>query len=404
MVVCDRAAGLPSMRVVVGAAMIGRSRQFNLMLAQLRRFAACAAPVLLEGETGTGKELAAREIHYAGARRDKPFVPVNCGAIPDSLAESELFGHRRGAFTDAKEAQAGMIEHARGGTLFLDEVDSLSPKAQVTLLRFLQDSEYRQVGGGPVRAADVRVIAATNASLQSLAGVNRFRHDLYYRLNPLYVRLPPLREREGDAALLAEHFLEVATKRLNVGARHWTPEALRALSAYAWPGNVRELENVILRTCLCSDGPEVGVRDLEAAEPDVFASPRDQAAPYATAYADSDGARDAAEADRLVCALEPSGAYASIDTPSHRYRVEEPRAHYHVDASVDATGVVTADSFSAAKASAIESFERGYLTELMRRAAGNVSEAARLSCVERRQLGKMLKKRGIEKGRFRGGE
>ena len=356
--------------------MIGRSRRFNLMLAQLRRFAACNAPVLLEGETGTGKELAAREIHYAGPRRDKPFVPVNCGAIPDSLAESELFGHRRGAFTDAKEAQPGLIEHARGGTLLLDEVDSLSSRAQVTLLRFLQDSEYRQVGGGPVRAADVRIIAATNASLQSLVALNRFRRDLFYRLNPLYVRLPALREREGDVVLLAEHFLDVAAGRLNVTARRWTREAQAAMVAYAWPGNVRELENVTLRACLCAEGPEIGLRELATAEPAVLAG---MSRGYAT-----DFGTGSESADEMLDSPQDSGA---CDEPT--------------DGSCDAPAAVTEHSFSAAKASAIESFERGYLTELMRRTSGNVSAAARLSSVERRQLGKMLKKRGIEKGQFR---
>lgn len=342
--------------------MIGQSRQFDAMLAQLHRFAACSAPVLLEGETGTGKELAARAIHYAGPRRDKPFVPVNCGAIPDALAESELFGHRRGAFTDARSEQPGLIEHARGGTLFLDEVDSLSQKAQVTLLRFLQDSEYRPVGGGPMRAADVRVIAATNASLQALVALERFRRDLYYRLNPLYVRLPALRERGGDVALLAGHFLDAAVRRLGVDAKHWSDEALRALQAYAWPGNVRELENVVLRACLYADAAEVGVRELGAAEPALLACvPR----------------------ERMRAAVEEGGGVLEA------LAVAAPH------------GASFGGSFSAAKATAIASFERGYLTELMRRTAGNVSAASRLSCIERRQLGKMLKRRGIEKGDYR---
>jgi DNA-binding NtrC family response regulator len=339
--------------------MIGRSREFVLMVAVLRRYAACGAPVLLEGETGTGKELAAREIHYAGPRRDKPFVPLNCGAIPDSLVESELFGHRRGAFTDAKTAQPGMIDRAGGGTLFLDEVDSLSPKAQVTLLRFLQDREYRPVGGGPVRAADVRVIAAANSSLQSLVADARFRGDLYYRLNPLYVRLPPLRDRGGDVALLADHFLDLAARRLNVAAKRWSGEALRALTSYAWPGNVRELENVTLRACLGTEGLEVGLAELATAEPAML---------------------------------------------GHRVAHETAAHNASTFRTPTATSALTSDRFSVAKASAIESFERHYLMELMRRTAGNVSAAARLSCVERRQLGKLLKKRGIETRQFRSGE
>jgi len=335
--------------------MIGESRQFVGMLAQLKRFASCVAPVLLEGETGTGKELAAREIHHAGPRRESPFVPVNCGALPDSLIESELFGHLRGAFTDAKSAQSGLVRRAQGGTLFLDEVDSLSPKAQVTLLRFLQDSEYRPVGGSSVRTADVRVIAAANASLQCLVAEGRFRRDLYYRLNALYVRVPALREREGDVALLAKHLLRAAARTLDTLPKQWTRAALAALEAYAWPGNVRELENVSLRACLATDGAQIDLADLERVEPAFAAVPLDAA----------------------VDAAKPLNGHAHVN------------------------GEGANASFSAAKTHAIESFEHDYLSRLMRRAHGNVSAAARLSSIERRQLGKLLKKRGIEKERFR---
>ncbi|MEP6898402.1 MAG: sigma-54 factor interaction domain-containing protein, partial [Rhodanobacter sp.] len=175
--------------------MLGQSQAIHSIRAQLQSYAGCDVQVLIEGETGTGKELVAREIHYASARREHPFVPVNCGAIADGLIENELFGHNRGAFTDAKGAQAGLIDHARGGTLFLDEVDTLSSKGQVTLLRFLQDNEYRPVGGGVARISDARIIAATNACLEQQVAAGHFRRDLQYRLNALYLRLPPLRER-----------------------------------------------------------------------------------------------------------------------------------------------------------------------------------------------------------------
>jgi DNA-binding NtrC family response regulator len=316
--------------------MIGESPQSRALSLRLARFATCNAPVLLEGETGTGKELAAREIHYAGMRAEKPFVPVNCGALPDSLIESELFGHRQGAFTDARSTQPGLVDHAQGGTLFLDEVDTLSPKAQVTLLRFLQDNQFRPVGAGAMRTADVRIIAATNASLDRLSEGGRFRRDLLYRLNALSVRLSPLRERVADIVPLARHFLVLVAERLAMKTRRWTAEALDVLVAYPWPGNVRELENVTLRACLGAEGDDIGLVELVAAEP----------------------------------------AFACI--------VPSP------DAKTDDHG-----SFSAAKSSAIESFERNYLTDLMRRARGNVSAAARLSSIERRQLGKLLKKRGI---------
>jgi len=320
--------------------MRGQCQSFVTMRSVLRRFATCDASVLIVGETGTGKELAAREIHYIGARSARPFVPVNCGALPDTLIESELFGHRRGAFTDAKATSAGMVDCARGGTLFLDEVDTLSTKAQITLLRFLQDREYRPVGGGPSRVADVRVIAATNSLLEALVDEGRFRADLFYRLNPLHVRIPPLRERRDDIVLLAEHFLRDVAERMHLSLKHWSDSALQLLTAYAWPGNIRELENVTLRACLNANGTEVGVDALIAAEP----------------------------------------ALTRADV-----------------ALGDADGTAT---FSSAKSRAVAQFERTYLTDLMQRAAGNISAAATLSGTERRQLGKLLKKHHIEAKHF----
>ena len=322
--------------------MLGQSKAMQSVRAQLQRYAGHNVQVLIEGETGTGKELAAREIHYDSARRDHPFVPVNCGAIPDSLIENELFGHGRGAFTDAKAAQPGLIDHARGGTLFLDEVDALSAKGQVTLLRFLQDQRYRPVGESESMQADVRVVAATNASIEALVREGRFRHDLYYRLSPLCVRLPPLRDRGGDVALLARHFLGQAARRMGAAAKCWSGEALALLQAHAWPGNVRELENVALRAFLLAAGSEVGAAELAAALP------------------------------ALTCA-----------------RAAPP--------AEDATGA----SFTQAKAHAIASFERNYLIELMRRCSGNVTQAATLCRTERRQLGKLLKKHGLAGETFR---
>ena len=240
--------------------LLGQSQAIQAVRAQLQRYAGCDVQLLIEGETGTGKELAAREIHYASARRGRPFVPVNCGAIPDSLIENELFGHDRGAFTDAKAAQPGLIDHARGGTLFLDEVDTLSAKGQVTLLRFLQDNEYRPVGGGAARTSDARIIAATNACLDSQVAAGRFRRDLQYRLNALYLHLPPLRERLGDVRLLAEHFLDAVAQRVHGPAKRWSEAAMQLLTAHSWPGNVRELDNVTLRAYMGADGQVAGRR------------------------------------------------------------------------------------------------------------------------------------------------
>src|SRR5262245_238466 len=175
------------------------------MLSRIARF---DVPALIEGETGTGKEIAARVVHYQSTRRNRPFIPVNCGALPEALVENELFGHERGAYTDARESTPGVVALAEGGTLFLDEIDALSSKAQVALLRFLQDQRYRPIGAHADRRADVRVIAATNQSLEQLADRGQFRSDLLFRIKVLFVDLPPLRRRQGDAKLLAEHFLD----------------------------------------------------------------------------------------------------------------------------------------------------------------------------------------------------
>jgi transcriptional regulator with PAS, ATPase and Fis domain len=243
--------------------MIGESEAFRGAHALLRRYAGCSAPVLIEGETGTGKELAARAVHYASARALGPFVPVNCGALPDALLESELFGHRRGAFTDARSSEPGLVEYAHGGSLFLDEIDSLSPHAQTTLLRFMQNGEFRAVGDRPLRSADVRIIAATNVALAAAVEAGRFRRDLFYRLNPLCVQLPPLRARGGDVILLARHLLGEVARRHGLVPREWRPEALPALARHDWPGNVRELENELRRAVVLA-GDELRLEHLSS--------------------------------------------------------------------------------------------------------------------------------------------
>jgi DNA-binding NtrC family response regulator len=232
-----------------------------MMTALIDKIAAYDAPVLIEGETGTGKELAARAIHYQGARRDKPFVPVNCGALPDSLVESELFGHRRGAFTDARNDCPGLVEMADTGTLFLDEVDSLSPKAQVTLLRFLQDQRYRPLGAREQRRVDVRVITACNRDLEALAESGSFRPDLLYRLRLMQLRVPALRERTGDAMLLAEHFILTGSARFGKPCKPLDTASVAWFDSYAWPGNVRELENRVQQAFLLAEGSMVAVAE-----------------------------------------------------------------------------------------------------------------------------------------------
>ena len=242
--------------------LVGESPAFLEALRCIRRLSRCDATVLIEGETGTGKELAARAIHYLGARHAAPFIPVNCGAIPDSLVESEFFGHARGAFTDAKETRAGVIEQAEGGTLFLDELESLNLRAQVALLRFLQDHTYRPVGGTAVRTANIRVIGSTNADLAALVRRGSFRPDLLFRLTVLPLNLPPLRARRGDAVLLADRFVRRFAVQYQLESRPLDVAAIHYLETHDWPGNVRELENLIHRALLLSEGRCLSLPDI----------------------------------------------------------------------------------------------------------------------------------------------
>jgi len=242
--------------------LLGASPAFLATLAQIRRMATSEAPVLIEGETGSGKELAARAVHYWGGRNAGPFVPVNCGALPDNLLEAELFGHERGAFTDAKLSRGGLVAEADGGTLFLDEIDALSAKAQVTLLRFLQDQRYRPVGSSREMSCNVRVIAATNQPLAEAVQQGRFRCDLLYRLKILHLILPPLRLRVGDAELLAQHFLRVLCAKYRLPLRAFDRATLDWMRHHPWPGNVRELENWVHRELLMADTPVIGLTDV----------------------------------------------------------------------------------------------------------------------------------------------
>jgi DNA-binding NtrC family response regulator len=313
--------------------MIGKSPAFLEIIKLIDKIAACDAPVLIEGETGTGKELAARAIHYLGPRRDRQFVPVNCGAMPDSLIENELFGHQRGAFTDAKHDHKGLVSLATWGTLFFDEIDALSPKGQVTLLRFLQDRHYRPLGAAREESANVRIIAATNANLIDLAERGQFRRDLLYRLRILSLELPALRDRAGDITLLAQNILGKCNASWSGPEKRFHPDTLACLERYTWPGNIRELENVIFRAFQFADGRDV-----------------------------------------LITALPDMGS-RKVDLSRAQRRIEE--------------------TFNQAKAKAVAEFEKSYLWELMQDTKGNVTEAARRAGKERRCLGKLLKKHGI---------
>lgn len=230
--------------------LVGESPAFLAVIGKIPAVAQSDVGVLISGETGTGKEMCARSIHYLGSRAGKPFLPVNCGAIPVELIENELFGHVRGAFTGAFTATEGLISESNGGTLFLDEIDCLPLQAQAKLLRFLQEKEYRQVGSSKVRKADVRVLAATNIDLVQAVTEGRFRRDLFYRLSIVHLALPPLRERAEDIPLLARHFLLETTADLGRNISDFALEAMRKLATHDWPGNVRELENIVQRAVI----------------------------------------------------------------------------------------------------------------------------------------------------------
>ncbi len=246
--------------------LVGPSEPMQAALRQLAKVAPQKTTVLLQGESGTGKELAARAVHDLSPRAGGPFVAVNCGAIPAELLEAELFGHARGAFTDAVRARKGLAAEADGGTLFLDELGELPLNLQVKLLRFLQEEEVRPVGEARSQKVDVRVVAASARDLAAAVAAGAFREDLFWRLNVVAVRLPPLRERPGDVAPLARHFLaRFAPLRPELGALSLSPEALQALEAHRWPGNVRELQHALERAVVLADGPLIREEDLPEA-------------------------------------------------------------------------------------------------------------------------------------------
>ena len=268
-------AGLPPARHPKLAGLIGESPAFVAQLDCMPRFADCDAGVLILGETGTGKELVAQAMHYLSPRAGHPWVAINCGALPADLVEAELFGHARGAFTNAHETRIGLVAQAEGGTLFLDEVDSLPPLAQVKLLRFLQDKEYRPVGSNRVQRADVRIISASNGDLHGLCERGAFRTDLYYRLNVLSMTLPALRERGDDVTALAQHFVERYARQFRRPVEGLAADARARLRAHTWPGNVRELEHAIERGVLLAAGDTLRAADLDLPQTQLCVGPPD---------------------------------------------------------------------------------------------------------------------------------
>ena len=242
--------------------LIGVSQQMQRIYSLIRQLAENSATVLLQGETGTGKERVAHAIHNRSRRRKNGFIPINCGALPETILESELFGHEQGAFTGAVRRKYGLIEQADGGTLFLDEIEEMSPALQVKMLRTLQEREVIRLGGGQVIPVDFRLVAATNSDLRLLMERGSFRADLFYRLSVVVVDLPPLRARRGDIPLLTHHFLTVYAEKNGRPVREITPEAMMLLKAYSWPGNVRELQNVVEQAVLLSSREVIAPEDL----------------------------------------------------------------------------------------------------------------------------------------------
>ncbi|MBI5196053.1 MAG: sigma-54-dependent Fis family transcriptional regulator [Nitrospirae bacterium] len=243
--------------------MLGRSKATEELREKISRISSCDVTVLISGESGTGKELAARAIHYLSSRSRKPFTPVNCGAIPESLFENELFGHVKGAFTDARLEQFGLVKEAEGGTLFLDEIGALSPYIQVKFLRLLQEREYKPLGDSRPHKADIRIISATNKDLAVLVKEDTFREDLYYRLNIVSLYIPSLRDRKEDIPLLIEHFITKYCRQYNKPIKEVSPDAMEVFIAYSWPGNIRELENKIQQLIVMSLFPVISAGDIQ---------------------------------------------------------------------------------------------------------------------------------------------
>jgi two-component system response regulator HydG len=275
-------------------ALVGDSEPIRRVKDLICRAAAAPGTVLITGETGTGKELAARAIHAGSPRATKPFVALNCAAVPETLLESELFGHARGAFTGADAARAGLIEHASGGTFFLDEIGTMASSLQAKLLRTIESGEVRRVGSNESRSIDVRFLAATNADLQSAVQTGSFRQDLYYRLNVHHIHLPPLRERPGDVRRLAQHFLD--RDGAGAGVTGCSEAAWNILGAYSYPGNVRELEHVVQRAVAIAQGPLIEPGDL----PQEMLATRPVPV---TAEGSVAAARERAERDMILAAL-----------------------------------------------------------------------------------------------------
>ncbi|MBI2821074.1 MAG: sigma-54-dependent Fis family transcriptional regulator [Acidobacteria bacterium] len=308
-------------------------------LIKLRKVSEVEIPVLICGESGTGKELFARTIHENSRRREKAFVAVDCAALPEPLLESELFGHERGAFTGAVQSKPGLLEVASGGTLMLDEIGEMTPNLQVKLLRALQEGSVRRLGGNQERPFDVRILCATHRDIEKMVGDGSFRDDLYYRINAVRIDAPPLRDREGDVHLLANHFFQLFQSKVSKRLEGISAAALLILEEYDWPGNVRELHHAIERACTLTESTQILPEDLPPA---------------------------------ILAAVEDKEITSS-------------------------TG-----DFAKTKREVIEGFERTYVARMLNRTGGNVTEAARLSGLSRPAFHRLMSKYQVTSSSFKG--
>ena len=313
--------------------LIGESDSFKNMLQLVRKVSQFDVGVYIQGETGVGKELIARAVHYLSDRSENPFVPVNCGAFTDELFLNEFFGHKKGAYTGADDSSRGIVSEADGGTLFLDEVDGLSQKSQGALLRFLQKYEYQSLGSSELQKVNVRVLCACNKDLYKLCSEGLFREDLLYRLDILKLEVPPLRERDGDISLLANYFFEESVKKFNLKLKIFHPDTYEALESHNWPGNIRELENYIRKLTLLFDGDIIKINSIKD-----------------------------------IC--ENNKCYEVVDLLEY-------------------------GGFHEEKTKAINYFEKNYLKCIMTKVDGNISQAARYAKKERRTFTRLLEKHGI---------
>ncbi len=347
---------------LIKRSIIGKSSRIKEVVDLIQLYASYPTPVLISGETGTGKELVARGLHYAGKHADAPFLAVNCSTFSDELFASEVFGHKKGSFTDARKDHKGILAEAEGGTVFLDEIDSLSLKSQASLLRLLQEGEYRPVGATANCKAHVRIVAASNRYLPDLIKQGRFREDLYYRLLILTIDVPPLRQRIEDVSELIPYFFSKFERQYGLGPKMLAPDIVKQFKTYHWPGNIRELENMLHRIYLtCPDAKVTSLSDSLLPDKQGFCP----------IELTSDKTQVKTSSERTVSALE--------------------------NGQSDKVVVVLDElNFAEAKRKAIEQFEQDFVTELMKQTNGNITKAASICGKERSAFGKLVKKYNVK--------